>query len=438
MQLNERGFTTTYALILMTVLIILGAGLLPAANNMLKMTIIDRNAEIAQAAAESGAKRAISELYTSINAETACKEWLKKSQPLFISQTDTPAPTYYVEKEIKNNQVVFTSTGQYNTTRKKIRVTVSYSDHKNYTFIYNQRLFAYAINQIQLDETPRVSYGSNFLSKKSISHHYGAEMLGFSFGKKILLYAPSKEDIKIDWFSLGFTGIIDNSGEFQHLAYTNDILPKDSGVFFAEHLFQNMDNLSEHTNLLKIGNTYFSSLYQGIDPGRYQVIGNLSITAGALTLNQPGNATIYIHGDLNITGGRIGFCADKLSADFGGNITPQYKNFLIIVDGNVNVDTVAGINFATVICHKNIKISNNVNIIGCLIAGHTSQRNDGTIDIVKDSSSVPYGNITVDGVTYVNLFYEPTSVLPFLDTISEIVTPPNKQVQFKVEKWENI
>ncbi len=142
---------------------------------------------------------------------------------------------------------------------------------------------------------------------------------------------------------------------------------KDSNDIFGS-------NLNSYPKILKLDSIFFDkaekmnatkflSLYQNLEPGKYEVDGNFTIIGGnAIDLSRQGNAIIHVKGDLTIgLLSRIGGFLDNLFIDDG-------KNFLIIVDGDVNIIGNSGLNNTTLICYGSVKIEGTTNLKGTIQA----------------------------------------------------------------------
>ena len=125
----------------------------------------------------------------------------------------------------------------------------------------------------------------------------------------------------------------------------------------------------------------------------------------ALNLNRNGSAFIHVKGDLNLgVWSRI------------GHISEEYKNFLIIVDGDVNISTNAGINNAVIISYGSVNIGNMSNITGSIQALNGIYASQGLLDI-----------------TPVTLLYNEKAVAPFLQYASFVNYGSYKV--YKVSNW---
>ena len=142
---------------------------------------------------------------------------------------------------------------------------------------------------------------------------------------------------------------------------------KDSNDIFGS-------NLNSYPKILKLDSIFFDkaekmnatkflSLYQNLEPGKYEVDGNFTIIGGnAIDLSRQGNAIIHVKGDLTIgLWSRIGGFINNLFIDDG-------KNFLIIVDGDVNIIGNSGLNNTTLICYGSVKIEGTTNLKGTIQA----------------------------------------------------------------------
>ena len=444
MHLNERGFTTTYALILMTVLLVLGAGLLPSANSMLKMTMEDRNSEIAQAAAESGMKRVISELYNSEN-NSNLPNW--KNECVMRGNNNVTASI----DNIYDNGTLYqiTVSGTYKNVTKKVYTEIEHS-HKS-----NSKLVDFTDYKILAFSPNKINSGAFTDGGKIFSNLNNGVNLNFlnlnlddlsikNFIEKIL-NLPSDTYITKN-------GIYDTTLPFPlsfltspHYCYTPEKLGMPTPVVMNKiekvdpEFYNNYRNLtSEYMSDERYGysykngkNVFTPKVNIGLRSGVWELDGDLILKGRdnmplspipfeirILTLIEPGQCILHIKGDLEVTNAaRIGFFLDN---DFAIS-NDQLKYMLIIVDGNVNIRTQAGVNFATIICYGKIDVGNMVNIFGSI------QGKEG-INISQNFLDV----------TPVNLFYKETGVKPFRDILQKINTKDTHVTTFKIRKWKNI
>ena len=154
-----------------------------------------------------------------------------------------------------------------------------------------------------------------------------------------------------------------------------------------------------------MNSTNFLSFYQSLDPGKYEVNGNFTIIGGnAIDLSRPGNAIIHVKGNLTIgLWSRIGGFLNNLFIDDG-------KNFLIIVDGDVNILGNSGLNNTTLISYGSVTIAGTTNLKG------TIQARNG---IVSSFATM--------------LNYSSKAIAPFQQYASQINYGTNDT--FKVSNW---
>ena len=170
-MLNNKGFSTAIALIITAIILALMAGLLPAATNMLHMTKIDQNGEIAQAVAEAGAKRVIAEFYEDLDDSLTIIDYVTPQRVT----TDPHSPVYtatytttHTHASGANNYTII-STGRYNNTERTVRVDVQAKTKETpnswNSFMYDEYFFAFAEGKIDLFAG---LWGGNIYSNTSI------------------------------------------------------------------------------------------------------------------------------------------------------------------------------------------------------------------------------------------------------------------------------
>ena len=394
---NNEGIATVMAIGIMVFIVSIAIAVIPNINNMLRQSIISADMLRAQSAAETGAKRAIAELYQGKGQQISYDwTWLNKDNS--PQKNNNQNGNYHVVISGSTNLIGTTkpSAGTYNVTStgtfanrtSTVRCTVNIGNRKN-TF----QFLAYSPNEIKVGA---ISVG-DICSRDSISINL-LSVTGALFNGKSNLYTPGGKNISISLIA-------------QIFSYSK----KDANTLFG-------NNLGNYPTVRRFSDSFFekyetmpglqvATLYHYIDPGKYVVNGDLDILfLNALNLSREGCATIHVRGDLNLgILSRIGNIVD-------GVFTSENKNFLIIVDGDVNISSKAGINNAVIISYGKVNIGNMVNISGSI------QAVDGI-----------YASQELFDITPVTLLYNEKAVAPFLQYAS--VVNYGTDETFKVSNW---
>lgn len=421
---TQRGFTSVYALIIMAILLIFIAGLLPSANAMLKMTIIEQDAEIAQAAAESGAKVLISELY---NAEknSTLPNWVGEANAKAIKANNN-STLYYLEQTIKDTGSLYQCTivGKSNKTTRKVYLEIEHARKTNSDVVdlTDSRILAFSPNEIKSGAVTKdgnlfsysntgirinlvnVDLNTDYITPNGKYQYgrlipitgYGSTPLNYDITTKVVMNKLEKVDPNF------FKGYKNLTPEFK----------KNSQYGYSSDKTTGKDIFTPKTNIL---------LYT--DPGVYELDGTLVLTGNILDVRylkvvDPGGVILHIKGDLWVYDyARIGFFLQNATK------SESQKAILLIVDGDVHLEYQSGVNFATIISYGKIEISNNVNVFGSMQAVNG-------IEVSQD-----FGDVTP-----VNLFYKGSGVRPFRDILQQINTPDFSKdtITFKVTKMKNI
>lgn len=390
--INNKGIATVLAISIMIFIASIAVAVIPNINNLLKQNSLSADMLKAQIAAETGAKRAIAELYQGKDGDVSYSWiWLKNDCNLqgnnnsngSYNVTITGATNLTGTVKPTSGKYTITSTGKYGTKTKTIKCDVEIVTGEN-TF----RFLAFSPKEIAIGA---IALG-DILSKDSISINF-LSISGSLLNGKSDLYTPGKKNISLSLAASLFS-------------YNK----KDANDIFG-------NNLNNYPTIKKFDNTFYDNFtqmpatqiatgYRDIEPGKYQVNGDLNILLlNALNLNRNGSAFIHVKGDLNLgVWSRI------------GHISEEYKNFLIIVDGDVNISTNAGINNAVIISYGSVNIGNMSNITGSIQALNGIYASQGLLDI-----------------TPVTLLYNEKAVAPFLQYASFVNYGSYKV--YKVSNW---
>lgn len=410
-MLNDKGFSTAIALIITAIILTVMAGLLPAATNMLHMTKIDQNGEIAQAVAEAGAKRVIAEFYEDLDDSLIIIDYVTPQRVT----TDPHSPAYtatytttHTHASGTNNYTII-STGRYNNTERTVRVDVQAKTKETpnswNSFMYDEYFFAFAEGKIDLFAG---LWGGNIYSNTSID-------LFNSISYSSTIYACPKKNVKHNGFVGSFA--------------TNNYINNDAGIYsLPDRYIENARKLApewaKDSNVsVSTANgkkTYKLLRDKAYPPGeRLYIDGNLLIDGDisreflylTLKLSRPGQLEIFVDGDLTI----------QNSACIGDYIEQNpNKQILLIVRGNVLVNNNAGLDYVTLISFGNITFkSSDVNFFGAMQAKG---------NIIAEPVFLKVGSI---------LKYKRSAIKPFRDIVTIINSPPGKvtPAEFKILKW---
>ena len=371
---DKKGIATVIAVGVMIFIASIAIAVIPNLNNLLKQNSLNADVVKAKNAADAGIKRAITELYQGKGTLNYDWSWLGSDNYLY---SNNKAFSYKVAisgpvKLINavnpaGGKYTVTSIGKYNNKTKTISCDVEIANN----FGRDSSMFG-MFSQGDINITGGAVIATDIMSNASID-------VSWSTGQG--LYTPGAKNIS-NIFTLG------SHKEDAKDIFTDGNYPSIKKL--PDSYFQNYEKLQAEN---------FFSLYQYVEPGNYEVNGDLNFVAyNALNLNRSGNAIIHVKGDLNVVGmSRI------------GNIFDSTKNFLIIVDGDVNIAANAGINNAIIVSYGKT-----------LVAGMAD---------IKGSLQSAGG---IDGILGTSYFYSGSTVAAYRDVFSGI----NYGSQgFKVSNW---
>lgn len=155
--------------------------------------------------------------------------------------------------------------------------------------------------------------------------------------------------------------------------YTNLVVgdySKDAIDIYKDAIYPGIKKMPEEffSKYQKLQADNFLTAYQNIEPGKYEVEGDLKfVLLNALNLKRKGNAIIHVKGNLTVAANsRIGF------------LLSDNKNFFIIVDGDVEIYGGAGINNAVILSYGNVKMLANADVKGTIQSAKNVTGNIGT------------------------------------------------------------
>ena len=427
-MLNNKGFSTAIALILTALILIVMAGLLPAASSMLKMTKIDQDGEIAQAAAEAGAKRVLSELYEDIDDDLTIHDY---SEPQRIS-SNTHSPIYNatyttIHHSSGANQYTITSTGIYNATQRVVNVDFqAQTKETTYSwnsFMYDEYFFAFAEGKIDLFTG---LWGGNIYSNTSVDLLNCIAWDGY-------IYACPKNNVKTTGWPLYWISM----DPLTHGFFTsNDYVNADAKIYnLPDKFIENCRDLTPEwkkypkDNNVKVvesstpdtNDTFYLLWNKTLQQGeRYYLKGNLVLDRYeskepiylTMKVNHPGTVVFFVDGNLTIQNWAcIGDYVEQ---------NPN-KQILLIVRKDIIVNNNAGLNYVTLISLEGSITfkSNDVNFFGAMQAKK---------EIIAEPVLLKAGSI---------LKYKRSAIKPFRDIVTTINSPPDKSTPstFKILKW---
>ncbi len=419
-MLNNKGFSTAIALIITAIILAVIAGLLPAATNMLHMTKIDQNGEIAQAVAEAGAKRVLAEFYEDINDDLTIHDY---NIPQRVT-TDSDSPIYtatytttHTHASGTNNYTII-STGRYNNSERTVRVDVQAktketADSWN-SFMYDKFFFAFAEGKIDLFAG---LWGGNIYSKSHI------DLLNCIAWEAMPIYACPENNVRT------ILGLRSLDPQSNLLIKTYNYVNNDAGIYnLPDRYIENARKLAPEwakDSNVSVSTANGKKTYKLLrdkvyPPGeRLYIDGNLIIDGDisreflylTLKLSRPGQLEIFVDGDLTI----------QNSACIGDYIEQNpNKQILLIVRGNVFVNKNAGLDYVTLISFGNITFkSSDVNFFGAMQAKG---------NIIAEPVLGKVGSI---------LKYKRSAIKPFRDIVTIINSPPGNvtPAEFKILRW---
>lgn len=464
-MINNKGFSTAIALIITAIILTVLAGLLPAASSMLKMTKINQYGEIAQAAAEAGAKKAISYIYELNQADETIPNTYTASGNIinYNAQNTNEHGSYSVTYHTDGNIIRITSVGTCTSANNNItRRTVSVDLHFNNgsSSIYNTGFYDYYIVAF----SPKKIYAHNVAVHRSSSYyspgfHSKTAINGrlqnsiaildqwsdsvFGLGDTVCGYVPNKSNLETNKYALIFPWIDFIATE----SPTYPLIHKDRNVkIYTRPFWELKKYCADYTEILKKDTDSYSFEYKNgkcilkqkarnrtFFPGWYYIDASLVIDGGGNLLNpkkfaglyRKTNAVFFIDGDLIVTNSaRIGY------HDSGD------QRILLLVNGNVEISQNAGINHAMIICTGKFKMYNTSNFCGAIQAAgniDTQDTADNTTGISIDQES---GFLNPEGLSYCNLVYDRNVVRDYRDIIAAINSPDyNKASTFYISNW---
>lgn len=344
--INNKGIATVLAISIMIFIASIAVAVIPNINNLLKQNSLSADMLKAQMAAETGAKRAIAELYQGKDGENYNWTWLGIDKHLTGNNGSLYNVSISGTSNLQGNTIptsgtyTVTAVGKYGEKSKTVKVDVEIEKRPD-TF----RFVAFSPKNINITLS-KVS--GDIMSVNEITFLENLSGDG--------LYTPNKDNI---------TNVTVLSIIPPIWLYIGE--KKDSNTIFGSNSsnYPKILNLDSRffDNAEKMNATKFLSFYQSLDPGKYEVDGNFTIIGGnAIDLSRKGNAIIHVKGNLTIgLLSRIGGFLDNLFIDDG-------KNFLIIVDGDVNIIGNSGLNNTTLICYGSVKIEGTTNLKGTIQA----------------------------------------------------------------------
>ena len=344
--INNKGIATVLAISIMIFIASIAVAVIPNINNLLKQNSLSADMLKAQMAAETGAKRAIAELYQGKDGENYNWTWLGIDKHLTGNNGSLYNVSISGTSNLQGNTIptsgkyTITAVGKYGEKSKTVKVDVEIEKRPD-TF----RFVAFSPEKINISLS---TVSGDIMSKEGITFIENLSADG--------LYTPDKDNINNVTVVSVLPPLWVYIGE-----------KKDSNDIFGS-------NLNSYPKILKLDSIFFDkaekmnatkflSLYQNLEPGKYEVDGNFTIIGGnAIDLSRQGNAIIHVKGDLTIgLWSRIGGFINNLFIDDG-------KNFLIIVDGDVTILGNSGLNNTTLISYGSVTIAGTTNLKGTIQA----------------------------------------------------------------------
>ena len=379
--INNKGIATVLAISIMIFIASIAVAVIPNINNLLKQNSLSADMLKAQMAAETGAKRAIAELYQGKDGDVSYSWiWLKNDRNLqgnnnsngSYNVTITGATNLTGTVKPTSGKYTITSTGTYGAKTKTIKCDVEINNKfgKDTSSLFG--LFSTG----DINITGGGIVATDIMSTKAID---------ISWCTANKLYTPGAKNIS--------DGLL-----LSHAIGSSKV---DANEIFDDGIYPGIKKLpdSYFKNYQKLQANNFLNLYQYLEPGRYEVDGDLNFIAyNALNLNRSGTAIIHVKGDLNL-----------VSMSRIGNILDSTKHFLIIVDGDVNIAANAGINNAVIVSYGKTLVAGMANIKGSL------QSAQG-----------------IDGIFGTSYFYSGATVATFRDVFSKINYGEDT---FEVSNW---
>ena len=468
-MLNNKGFSTAIALILTALILTVMAGLLPAASNMLKLTKIDQYGEIAQTAAEAGAKKAISKVYNQNQSDQIIASTYTSSGNIitYNTQDTVTRASYLVSYHTDGNTIKITSTGTCtpsnnpkHPTQRTVSVDLHFNGNNNIynTGFYDYHMVAFSPKKIYAHDVAihrsSSSYSPGFHSKIAIDGNLQNSIAldpwsdsFFGFGDTICGYLPNKNNLNTNHY-----GIFPFKFPWIDFISTEDttypLIQKNRNVkIYQDSLFELKKYCTDYTEILKEDTKSYSYEYKNkkciikqkmrdvtFFPGWYYINASLVIDGGGNLLNpkkfaglyKKTTAVFFIDGNLTVTN----------SARIGYHDSDEQR-LLLIVNGDVEISQNSGINHALVICTGKFKMYNTSNLCGAVQAAggiNDQDVDDGTIGIDIQQKADFFNPI--EGLSYCNIVYDRNVVRDYRDIVAAINSPNyDKASTFYISNW---